>query len=397
MRRLKGNYGKKVLLLAVCQGLMMTGNSLLIASSALIGLLLAANKALATLPLALQFLATMLISAPASLLMDRIGRRRGFMLGSGLGICGAAAGTLAILQGSFPAFCAATALIGGFNGFANYYRFAAADGLESDYRSRAISLVLAGGVIAAFIGPTLANWTRNLLEPAFFAGSLGSLVGVYALSLILNSLLPDETPEPVAGAPRIARRLRDIALQPTFIAAVLCGTLGYAIMTFIMTATPLAMQAHDHLFSDTAFVIQWHIFAMFAPSFVAGSLMRRFGVLRIMLIGAVLDALCVMINLLGTDVWHFWGALVLLGVGWNFLFVGASTLIAEFQSTEERAKTQAMNDFSVFTMVAIASLSAGALQHEFGWKGVNIGAIPVIAAVGAIVLWRMQRAPRTAG
>ncbi len=383
-----------MLLLALCQGLMMTGNSLLMASSALIGYQLAANKILATLPLALQFLATMVTSIPASLLMGRIGRRPGFMLGSALGVCGAVVGTLAILNRDFLIYCLAAGLIGGFNGFATYYRFAAADDVESAYRSRAISLVLAGGVIAAFIGPNLANWTRDLMPSALFAGSFAALVGVYVLSLLLQALLPSPVATAAADVTPRGRELSRIAAQPIFLVAVVCGMLGYAVMTLIMTATPLAMQSHDHAFADTAFVIQWHVFAMFAPSFVTGDLIKRFGVLNIMVCGALLDALCVAMNLWGSAVWHYWTGLVLLGLGWNFLFVGASTLLTGAHTVEERAKTQGLNDFIVFTTVAAASLSAGALQHTLGWQWVNIAAIPAIIAVALSLVWFKFAAPR---
>lgn len=395
MKPTKTGHGNKVLLLALCQGLMMTGNSLLMASSALIGFQLATNKMLATLPLALQFLSTMLTSIPASLLMGRIGRRRGFMLGSALGICGAVVGTFAILNGMFSIYCLATVLIGSFNGFATYYRFAAADDVAVAYRSRAISLVLAGGVIAAFIGPNLANWTRDLIAPAAFAGSFAALVGVYILSLWLQSYLPSGAASATTGIASPGRKLLRIAVQPMFLVALICGMLGYAVMTLIMTATPLAMQVHDHIFSDTAFVIQWHVFAMFAPSFVTGHLIKRYGVLNIMMCGALSDALCVVLNLWGVGVWHFWAALVLLGLGWNFLFVGASALLTNTHTSEERAKTQGLNDFVVFTTVAAASLSAGALQHSLGWQWVNIAAIPALILVTVTLAWLKYRVPRT--
>ncbi len=387
MESTKNHHGAKVLLLALCQGLMMTGNSLLMASSALIGFHLATNKILATLPLALQFLSTMLTSVPASLLMGRVGRRLGFMLGSALGICGAVVGTFAIMRGSFAVYCLATVLIGSFNGFATFYRFAAADDVAAAYRGRAISLVLAGGVIAAFIGPNLANWTRDLMAGAAFAGSFAVLVGVYVLSLLLQSLLPSGAAAPTTGIAASGRKLRCIAAQPVFLVAVVCGMFGYAVMTLIMTATPLAMQWHEHLFADTAFVVQWHVFAMFAPSFVTGYLINRMGVLNIMVCGVLLDALCVAVNLWGHAVWHFWAALMLLGLGWNFLFVGASTLLTMTHTREERAKTQGLNDFIVFTTVAAASLSAGALQYRLGWQWVNVAAIPALIVVALTLAW----------
>jgi MFS family permease len=380
---------KNVWLLSGCQALLNTGNSLLITTSALVGLRLAPDLALATLPLALQLLASMLTTMPASLLMQRIGRRAGFALGAVLGITGAGLAAYAIVTAQFVAFCAASALLGMFNAFGTYYRFAAADVSTPEYRSRAISFVMAGGVVAAVVGPNLASWTRALLPAVEFAGSYLSLIGVFALTLF--ALLFMRLPRPSAPAHGDGRPLRAIAAQATYLVAVAGGALGYGVMAFVMTATPLAMHAHAHPFSDTAFVIEWHLLGMFAPSFFTGHLIRRFGVLNVMLTGALLNAGCVAVNLIGTDVAHFWAALTLLGVGWNFLFIGGSTLLTETYRESEKARAQGLNDFLVFTAITVASLFAGALQHYLGWRAVNLGVIPLIVLIAGALLWLKAR------
>jgi len=382
------NMKKNVLLLAACQAMLMTGGSLLIATSALVGYRLAPDKALATLPLAAQMLASMLTSIPASLLMQRFGRRAGFLLGSSIGITGAGLATVAIVTGNFALFILGAALSGMFAGFGNYYRFAAADVATVDYRSTAISYVLAGGVIAAFIGPNLAHWTSAWLV-APFAGSYLALTAILLLSFATQWFL--DIPRPERAARGSGRTLAAIARQPVFIVAAIGGMLGYGIMALVMTATPLAMHDHHYAFSDTAFVIEWHVLGMFAPSFFTGHLIRRFGVLQVMLVGGVLSAVCVGINLAGTSLSHFWLALFLLGVGWNFLFIGATTLLTETYAPEEKAKTQALNDFLVFSTVTIAVLSAGTLQHRLGWQAVNYGVIPLIAVTVVAVAWLLLR------
>ena len=254
---------KNVLLLSLCQALMNSGNALLGTTSALVGQHLATNKSLATLPLALQFLTTMFTSIPASMLMKHIGRKAGFIVGTLLGLTGAGLAAWAIIHASFIYFCVGAALFGGFNGFGTYYRFAAADIAPDDYRSRAISYVMAGGVIAAFVGPNLASWTSGWLQSAEFAGSYVALVGIYAASLFVLLFLDIPRPLQHESHDR-GRPLRVIAAQDTFIVAVLGSMLGYGMMVLVMTATPLAM--HAYAFHDTAFVIQWHVLGMFAPS-----------------------------------------------------------------------------------------------------------------------------------
>ena len=388
------NMKRNVGLLATCQALMMTANVLLITTSALVGQRLAAHQALpeslATLPLAIQFLATMLTTIPASLLMKQLGRRAAFLLGSSVGLAGAALACYAILQQSFILFAMATALFGVNNGFGTYYRFAAADSATPDYRATAISYVMAGGVVAALLGTNLANWTRGLLASAPFAGSYFVLIGLYTLSLAAVSFIRIPRPD-AATRHHSGRPLREIIAQKTFIVAVAAAMLGYAVMSLIMTATPLAMHAHAHSFSSTAFVIEWHVLGMFAPSFFTGHLIRRLGVANVMLTGAVLNGLTVAINLTGSSETHFWAALFFLGVGWNFLYVGGTTLLTQAYSEQEKAKVQALNDFLIFTTATGAILTAGVLQHLYGWRVVNLGVLPLILAMLAAVVWLKRR------
>ncbi len=376
---------RNVLLLAICQALLVTGNVVLISTAALVGLGLSPRPAFATLPIALYFLAVMLTTIPASFLMQRIGRKLGFALGAFIGMVGSGLGALAIMGRSFALFCTGAALLGVFNGFGNYYRFAAAEASSDEYRSRAISYVMAGGVVAAFAGSNIANWTHNLLARAEFAGSYVALVGICGLAALISLLLDlgKPTAEEFTDS---GRQLSVIAGQPAFVVAALGAMVGYGIMILLMTATPLAMKVHSHSFDETAFVIQWHVLGMFTPSFATGHLIRRFGVLNIMFAGSLLAGLSVAMNMLGTELVNFWLALVALGVAWNFLFVGGTTLLTETYRPEERAKTQAMNDFLVFTVVTVASLSAGVLLSRFSWQAVNLGVIPAVAVIVIAVL-----------
>jgi MFS family permease len=385
---------KNVLLLATAQAMMMTGGSLLITTSALVGYRLSPDKALATLPLALQMMAGMLTTIPASLLMQRIGRRGGFLIGSTLGMTGAALAAYAIVSAQFALFALAAVLSGMFTGFGNYYRFAAADTATADYRPRAISYVMAGGVVAALVGPNLANWTRGWLVTPF-AGSFLALTGIMLLSFLTIWRL--DIPRQATDTHGHGRPLSTIARQPTFIVAAIGGMFGYGVMALVMTATPLAMHEHAYAFGDTAWVIQWHILGMFAPSFFTGALIRRLGVPTVMLAGAVLNSACVLVNLSGTSLEHYWLALLLLGIGWNFLFIGATQLLTETYASAEKGKTQALNDFLVFTTVTLAVLSAGHLQHYFGWRTVNLGVVPLILVTFAALAWliRQRRQPVT--
>jgi MFS family permease len=381
---------RTVYLLVLCQALMMSSNTLMVTAAALVGFSLAGDKSLSTLPLALQFLATMLTSIPAALLLARIGRKLGFMLATVLSMSGGMLAVTAIRAQEFWWFCGAAVLLGMFNAFGTYYRFAAADIVSGDDKARAISLVMVGGVIAAFVGPNLANLGQGLIGDARFSGSFLFVIGMGLLSMLILAFT-HYTGHNVEHPAQAGRRLTQIATQPRFVVAVICAMFGYAVMSFIMTATPLAMDQHHHRFGDTAFVIEWHVLGMFAPSFVTGSLIKRFGVERFLWTGAALFAGTLAINLVGTSFWHFWTALLLLGIGWNFLFIGGTTLLTETYRPEERAKTQALNDFLVFSAITLASLSAGAMQHAFGWWWVNVGVIPLPLVIVASLSWLRLR------
>ncbi|MBT4426362.1 MAG: MFS transporter [Rhodospirillaceae bacterium] len=382
---------RNVLLLALCQAFFMTSTSAIVTSAALIGYQLSADKALATLPLAMQFIAVMAVTVPASFLMKRIGRRDGFTIGLFIGLVGAGLAIVAIREADFILFCIACFFVGAFNGFGQYYRFAAADTAEDAFKSRAISLVMAGGVIAS-VGPLLANYSKDLLPGDVFAGVYLMIAILYIASLVtlrfVNIPRPSEEERQSGGRP-----LHRILRQPIFIVAALGGMVGYMLMSLLMASTPLAMHSAGHGFFDTAQVIQWHVFAMFAPAFFTGHLIRRFGTPAIMSAGAVLIVVCVAINLGGLNLTHFWIGGMALGVGWCFLFVGATTLVTECYSPAEKAKTQAANDFLVFASVACAALLSGVLHEMVGWQAMNYIALPFAAVVliALFVMLRMRR------
>lgn len=386
-----------VYLLSLCNALMYIGGSLLITVSALIGYELAPDKNLATLPMALQFLAVMTMSVPASFTMGRYGRKAGFLIAGLVGLGGAVLALWSIYNDLFWGFCAATLCFGTFTAFGNYYRFTASEVVDADHRSRAISMVMAGGVIAAFIGPNLASLSGDLIPGHAFAGPFAVLIGVYALSMltIAAASLP---PAPVRQHSRTGRGLADIIRQPTFIVAVICQMFGYGTMNLVMSSTPLAMRVHDYSLGSTALVIQWHVFAMFAPSFVTGHLIRRIGIAPVLTAGALLGFACVAINLHGQTLAHFVGALIVLGISWNFLFVGGTTLLGDAHTADEKTRAQAANDLIVFTTVTLTALSAGALHHLFGWRVVNLVSLPMYATALLATVWLVlhRRLPRSA-
>jgi predicted MFS family arabinose efflux permease len=380
-------------LLALCQGLLLTNGVTLVAVNGLVGIRLASDPRLATLPVTTYVLGAALATLPASFLMKHRGRRVGFMTGSALGIAGALLGALAVWQQSFWLLCLGTLLSGSYNAFGQQYRFAAADAANLSWKSRAISLTLAGGILGGIVGPELSKHTRDLLSPTFMATYL-SLAGFAVLSLALVSRL--QIP-PLSEAQQHARGrpMLEIARQPTFIVAVLAAACGYGVMNLLMTATPIAMDLCRHPFADAAFVLEWHVIGMFAPSFFTGGLIRRYGIHRILTLGALLMFACIAIATAGTSVMHFWWALLLLGVGWNFLYVGGTTLLTETYRPEERAKVQGGNDFLVFLVQGLTSLSSGVLITGQGWQTLNYWALPavVVTAVATLVWWSRKRHP----
>lgn len=381
---------KNVVLLAICQALSMSGMIMNMTVTALAGETLAPDPAYATLPLAFQFTATMLTTMPAALYMRHVGRRLGFVTGVLIGVTGAFIGVSAIFSGNFLLFCLASMLIGSFQGFAVLYRYAAADTASDSFRPRAISLVLAGGVVAALLGPELAKASYDWFAPIIFAGSFVAIAVVQALSLVFLAFVQIPRPSAESRA-ESGRPLLEIARQPTFLVAVMGAMVGYGSMTFVMTATPLAMEDCGFAFHDSAMVIQWHAVGMFAPSFFTGSLINRFGVIRIMLTGVFAYLLCIAINFSGIELLQFFSALVLLGIGWNFLFIGGTTLLTESYRPAERAKVQGFGDFLVFSASTLAAFSSGYVNHNFGWQAVNLGILPLAVAVGIALIWYGSR------
>lgn len=385
-----------LLVIVLCQTLATTGVALLVLVTALAGETLATDKALATLPISLMFVANMAMTIPASLLMKRYGRRAGFTAGAIFGVASGLLGAWGLLAGSFAIFAAAAMLQGCYNAFWQYYRFAAAEAVEPDYVSRAISFTLLGGILAAVAGPELAKLSADAIEGTRYAGSYLAAAGVAAIAVLCVQFIdvPPPGEEERSGA---GRPLGEIAVQPTFLIAVLAAMVGYASMTYVMTATPLAMQGHAHSFDDTAFVIQWHMLGMFAPSLFSGQLIRMFGAVRIILVGVIVNFATVAAILSGAGLPEFWLGLVLLGIGWNFMFVGGSTLLTEVYTVAEKGKVQGVNDFLVFGANALGSLSSGLIYHWYGWSAIGYAVVPPLLAVFAMAFWlRMKRraAPR---
>jgi len=301
----------------------------------------------------------------------------------------------AVYTHSFWLLCLGVMVLGAYLAAGQYFRFAAADAAPAEFKSMAISLVLAGGIVGGFMGPETSKLTRDLVAGNGFVGPYLSLIAIALLSLLALHWL-DIPPLTEAERKEPGRPLSVIARQPAFLVAVFSSMVAYGVMNLIMTATPLAMVACNHPFSDAAFVIQWHFVAMFAPSFVTGALIKRCGLMTVMLVGVALNAGCVAIALAGLDVMNFWLALVLVGVGWNFMFVGATTLLTEVHGPAERAKVQGVNDAAIFTMLVLSSLSSGAMFTLQGWQAMNLAAVPFLLAAGAGMVWLalQRRAPR---
>jgi MFS family permease len=393
------NMKRNVGVLAVCQALANTNNTILIALGALVGYTLADNKLLATLPVATVMVGTMLFTIPASFWMRRVGRKYGFVTGILIGMTGAAICSWAIYTGDFWLFCLGTGLVGVNNSFVQQYRFAAADAASQDYKATAISLVMFGGVAAAFLGPQSAKLTQDLFAPITYLGSYVSTIGIafIAGSLLFLVRIPNLTEEQRSTS---GRPLMEIARQPTFIVAVIGAMVGYGVMSLIMTSTPLSMVAHEHGSGAAFDVITAHVVGMFGPSFFTGTVIKRFGVLNVMMAGAVLLAACVGVSMTGHELHQYFIGLIALGIGWNFLFIGGTTLVTECYNESEKAKVQGFNDFLVFGTVAIASLSSGSIFHFFGWEWLNLIAVPFLIISFLTTLWlalkRRQEARITA-
>ena len=377
---------RQVFLLASAQALFQTASVMVMTVGGLAGSHIASRPDLATMPIAAMFLGTAAATLPASMWMTRVGRRAGFVLGALLGVAGGAAGAAGIWIGSLLLLSLGTFLIGTYQAFAQFYRFAAGEVADDAFRPRAISLVLAGGVVAALAGPMVGRFGADLF-PAEYAGSflLLALVSLIAAGVLSGLRVP--AAKEVSGATEAVRPWQAIVLQPAYLVALFGAATGYGVMILAMTATPLAMVHHHHDLSTAATVIQLHVLGMFLPSFITGSLIARFGVLQIMLAGIVILAGHVLLTLTGTGFSSFASALVFLGVGWNFLYIGGTTLVTTTYTPTERGKAQATNDMTIFAAGLASSLSAAALLQAFGWQMLNVILLPWLALAAASLIW----------
>ncbi len=373
--------------LAVAMALGGSSPAIVVSLGGLVGQALASNKELATLPVSLLNLGLAIGTIPAAMLMRKAGRRIGYVIGAGIGVAGGCLAAFGIASYSFVLFCLGTLIIGSYGSFNQSYRFAATDAASEAFKPRAISWVMTGGLVAGVVGPQTVIWTRDLVQAAPFAGAFLGQAALAFLSMIAVSFL---RPAPVSIASTTAgggRPLLEIVRQPRFIVAAVTGLVSYSLMTFMMTAAPLAMIGCGHSVGAAALGIQWHILAMFGPSFFTGRLIGRFGKGRVTAAGLLLIALSAVIGLSGISIGHFWLTLILLGVGWNFGFIGATALVTECYRPEERTKVQAANDFLVFGSVAVASFSSGKLLNAGGWDSVNWLVFPPVVVALILLSW----------
>jgi predicted MFS family arabinose efflux permease len=379
------NNRKNVVALAACQALLVMNNATMISIGTLAADTLATNKMLVTIPATAYIIGGGLTTLPISLFMKRRGRRAGFLVGCLFGMIGGGLAAAAMLAHNFWMLCLAALVSGIYTGSGGFYRFAAADSLSANARSKAISLVLAGGIVGGVFGPEGSKLTKGLLE-ALFAGTFLSLVVLAAVAmLILRRLdLPRPSLEEQHGS---TRPLSAIMRQPVFIVAALGGITAYGVMNLLMAATPLAMQMCSHPYGAAMLVIEWHIIAMFAPAFGTGWLIARVGSLPVMFAGLLLNLAAIAIAISSTTVTAFWSSMVLIGVGWCFLFVGGTTLLTEAYAPAEKAKTQGMNDLLIYLTMGSTSLTSGAILYGFGWNTLNLTALPLLAVTAIAILW----------
>jgi len=365
----------------------------------LAGAALADNRALATLPVSLVVLISMFAAPAASAFMGRFGRRAGFLIGATAGGIGGALAARGLVAGSFGLFLAGSACIGIYMGCQGFMRFAASDAVPPLMQPRAISWVLAAGLVNALVGPEIVRIFGDAFAPTPFAGAYAAVVVVNIVGAVVLTFLRIPLPERHDSNAAAARPLRVVLAQPRIIAAMLCGMLSYAVMSLVMTSTPLAMADHGYTSDHAADVVRWHVLAMYAPSFVTGYLISRFGHMRIIATGLMLLIVCAGFALAGYEIHNFYLALIALGIGWNFGFIGATSLLATLHRPEERAAIQGLNDFLVFGLVAVASFGSGALLNFWGWSAVQYAAVPS-ALIALAVLFRMgstRRVPAGTG
>lgn len=371
--------------LSIAQALAGANSVVVYATGAIVGDMLAPTPMLATLPISIFVVGMAACILPMGAMTRRHGRRAAFLMGTGAGVLTGLLAMLAVIMGSFWLFCLGTFFGGIYAAVVLSFRFAAADGVEPKRRARALSLVMAGGVAAGVVGPQLVTWTMDLWPPHMFAVTFLVQAAVAAASAVI--LLGVRLPKPTGAEMSGGRPLAEIALQPRFIAAAIAGAVSYMLMNFLMTAAPLAMHICGHSQASANLGMQWHVIAMYAPSFFTGHLIARFGAGRVAMVGLLLTGLSTAVGLGGVDVAHFWGTLILLGLGWNFGFLGASALVLECHRPEERMRVQSLNDFIVFGLMAIGSFSSGGLLSAYGWSTVLwVSLVPLVLAVVALAV-----------
>ncbi|WP_158287606.1 MFS transporter [Falsiroseomonas bella] len=392
--RARANLG----LLATCQALGQACNTMMLAATALSVVTFYANRDLATLPVTMQHLGVMLWVFPAAMLMQRMGRRFGFRVGSIFGMAGAATIGTGLYNGSFVTMCAGGFLLGYAVACLHQYRFAAVELVPMSHRAKAISWVTAGGIVAAFVGPSLVRWTHDQWMP-FYIGTYAAIFLIHAVVFTIMSFI--RFPEMAATVPGVRdpaamapRPLAEIARQPRFIAAVVSAMVGYGVMVFLMGASPLAIVGCGMPHSEAHMVILMHVLGMFVPALFTGNLITRFGTTRVMTVGVVLLFAGVAAGLAGLSEWHFRAAMTLNGVGWNFLFVGATTLVTTCYRPNERGKVQALNDFLIFGTTAMMSFTAGFLQERLGWFALNWFSLVLLCVAALAVVWLRLREGR---
>lgn len=380
---------RQVLILAASQAIFQTA-SVLVVTVASLAAAEFARRGLATLPIATMLLGTALVTFPASIWMNRAGRKPGFVAGALLGAAGGLTAAAGVWTGSLALLCLGTFLVGAWQAFAQFYRFAAGEVASDEFQSRAIAYVLAGGVVAAFAGPWLARLGEPILQPAYLGSFLLlALVALLGAGLLLNLRMPP--PKPMAA--ESGRPWRQIVTQPVYAVALFAAATGGGVMVLAMTATPLAMAGHHHSLSSTAAVIQLHVLGMFVPSFFTGSLIARYGAQPVMLAGVVILAGHILITLTGGGFGSFAAALMLLGLGWNFLYVGGTTMLTTTYTEAEKGRAQATNDMTIFVVATACSFAAGALLDALGWTRMNLLLLPWLGVAALALIWHRIRKP----
>lgn len=381
---------RNALVLAAGQALAGGNNPVVVATGSIVGAMLAPDRSLATLPVSILVVGTWAGTLPVGYLVRRFGRRVAYQIGAAVGCLAGLIGYAALVRGSFATYLVATFCAGLYQASHQSYRFAAADTASDGFKAKAVAWVMTGGLLAALIGPGLVILTQDLLPPFLYAPSYLAQAAVAAIAVLVLALVraPGRDSRPAVGH---GRPLREIARQPRFLVAVVCGVSSYALMNLVMTSAPLAMVDCGHSRTDAALGIQWHVLAMYAPSFISGALIHRFGAVPVVAAGLALLAASAAVGYAGITVAHFWTALVLLGIGWNFGFVGATTMVTDCYRPQERNKVQAFNDFLIFGTMAVGSFASGAMLAHFGWYMVNLVMVPVLAAAGAMLIWLAAR------